>query len=1230
MNIELLKGRLEKRILLLDGAMGTMIQKFEFRDIHFRGKEFSDHKNELAGFNDILNLTQPENIKSIHQAYLKAGVDIISTNTFNSNSISMKDYGLDKSTELIRRINREGARIAREAIKEFQIDKKNREEYFVAGSIGPTNRSLSLSPDISRPAERNISFDELRSAYEIQIEGLMEGGVDILLFETVFDTLNLKAGLDAANIVFQKLGQSLPIMVSATISDKAGHILSGQDISAFVISIAEYDNVLSIGLNCGFGPDELGRFLTEISENCDKFISCHPNAGLPDINGCYKVSPDIFRQQVELILKGGKINIIGGCCGTTPDHIAELKNIIENYQPYKPVVRTGLLQLSGLEPLTITNKNDFVIVGERCNVAGSRKFLRLIKEGNITEALSIAQKQVEEGARILDINMDDPLLDSREEMVKFLRTLASEPEIAKVPLMIDSSNWEVIEDSLKNIQGKGIVNSLSLKEGEETFLERATRVRELGFSLIVMAFDEKGQADNFERKIEIAERAYHLLIEKCGYKPEDIIFDVNVMAVATGMREHARYALDFIKAVEWIKKNLPGARTSGGISNLSFSFRGKNWLRDVMHTVFLYHAINAGLDMAIINPALELNYDEIEPELRTIVEDVILARNEESESKLVELALSEDKAKKEVTDKYLPESDLSIEELLQRDMVKGNLTELRPHLEEALNNYDNPLAIVEGPLMAGMKTVGELFSEGKMFLPQVVKTARVMSSAIEFLSPYIMNSSSGSSAAKSGKILLATVKGDVHDIGKNIVSTVLACNNYDVIDLGVMVPEEEIINAVKEKNPDIICLSGLITPSLKEMIKVAQGLKRNGINIPLMVGGAATSRDHTALMISPEYDGPVLHMADASQNPVAARRLLNQNDRQSFVKEISEDYHSIREKISKREEPVIPLQDAKERAEKRDLTSYATPKPKVPLGKVLISKIDPESVLRFINWKMFFHAWRISGDYLTKFPYSLEEKEIDEWRKTLTKDTMVKAEEALSLYKNAIDLLQGILSSPDFDGKAAVIFEEAQSDGDSLIFGSIRLPMLRQQRKDSENLSLTDFIEGKGRKKDYMGLFAVTSGTYISELIEESRKEGDEYKTLLLQTLADRLAEASSEWWHSEVRKEHWGYSEEENLSTEQILRGEYQGIRPAWGYPMLPDQTLILETEKVIPYESLGMKLTNNGAMIPQSSVSGIYIANPEARYFMTGKIGEDQISNYARLRGISAERVKEILRQI
>ena len=1200
---------LRDRVLVLDGAMGTMIQKFGLDESDFRGNRFAHHPVRLAGCNDLLILTRPDVIRQIHKAYLDAGADIISTDTFNANAISMADYDLQAIPGLIREINREGASIARKAAEESAVRKWGRHA-LVAGSVGPTNKAATMSPDVSDPAGRNISYDELHAAYLEQIEGLLEGGADLLLFETVFDTLNLKAGLDAAVEAMEMTGNRVPILVSATVSDKSGRTLSGQTLQAFATSIEDYECVVSLGLNCSFGPKDIIAPLRNLGKATGHFITTHPNAGLPDALGQYDVNPEIFIEQIQPILSERLVNIIGGCCGTTPEHIAKLRDAADKALPYEPRQLDTALRVSGLERVEVKPENNFLIVGERCNVAGSRKFLRLVKEKNYDEAMSIAVKQVEDGAMVIDINMDDPLLDAPAEMQHFLRLYASDPAVAKAPVMIDSSDWNVVETALKNLQGKSIVNSISLKEGEEAFLRMARSIRRLGAAVVVMAFDETGQADTYERKIEVCQRAYGLLTEKCGFKGEDIIFDVNVMAVATGLEEHARYGIDFIKAVEWVKSNLPGARTSGGISNLSFAFRGRNALREAMHSVFLYHAIAAGLDMAIMNPASALTYDDIDPQLRSLIEDVILARRPEAGDILADYATEESAAKTRIKDKTDRNLEIPVARRIEDAIVAGRSDFLFEDLDEISKDLKG-VDIVEGPLMAGMRRVGDLFGEGRMFLPQVVKTARVMKMAVDHLAPNLMSDAEEAGDNKAGKVLLATVKGDVHDIGKNIVSIVLACNNFDIIDLGVMVPAESIVETALRERPDIICLSGLITPSLAEMTATAEALRKAGLDTPLLVGGATTSALHTALKIAPVYDGPVVHMKDASQNPIVASRLLNPELKGHYIASLNESQNSLRESYMSSQADLIPLETARMKGHANRINCKKAPIPSTKTGTLITKAIDITELEKYINWKMLLHAW---GLHRSGCPCGCD-----------------SGEEARKLIADTRTLISEIAESGKFDGFGIVKIVEANSVDDDLIIDDHRIPTLRQQYAGSGFASVADFIHTEG---DYAGVFMAGAGQYIDDFRRHLEADGESYRALLCQSLADRLAEAASEYLHYLVRTDIWGYSSEKRISCQDditsLFRGEYQGIRPAMGYPMLPDQLLNHEIFDILrPAIGDRVRITENGAMSPTSTVSGIYIANPDSRYFTIGAIDNDQITDYSARRGLTEQRIREILNQ-
>lgn len=1201
------------RVLVLDGAMGTMIQRYNLTDDDFRGNRFAGHPARLAGCNDLLCLTHPEIIGEIHNSYLMAGADIICTNTFNANAISLADYDLHNDHALIREINRSGAAIARKSSENsLHIGRCGRA--LVAGSIGPTNKSATMSPDVSDPAVRNISYDELYSAYFDQCAGLIEGGVDLMLFETVFDTLNLKAGLDAAQKAMNEYEVKIPIMVSATISNKSGRLLCGQTIEAFVASIEGYPNVVSIGLNCSFGPKDMIATVKSLGACSPHYVSSHPNAGLPDALGNYNVSPEDFAEELRPMLDARAVNIIGGCCGTTPEHIAALRKVAENARPHIPAKFEPALRLSGIDILEVRPENNFMVIGERCNVAGSRKFLRLIKEKNYDEAIRIAAHQVESGASVIDINMDDPLIDAVAEMTHFLRLYASEPEVARVPVMVDSSNWDVIESALKNLQGKSIVNSISLKEGEESFVRKAKRIRELGAAVVVMAFDEDGQADTYERKIAISERAYRLLTEKCGFIPEDIIFDVNVMAVATGLEEHARYGIDFIKAVRWIKQNLPGARTSGGVSNLSFAFRGKNVLREAMHTVFLYHAIAAGLDMAIMNPSAALTYEEIDHDLRSLIEDVVLSQRTEAAEELSEYAASEEANAKMKCSEEARDMSIPAEQRLKNSIIAGKSDSLYEDLDE-LSKSVKAVDIVEGPLMEGMRKVGDLFGEGKMFLPQVVKTARVMKMAVDHLKPLLLSDVADGEGKRAGKVLLATVKGDVHDIGKNIVSIVLGCNNFEVIDLGVMVPAETIVETALREKPDIICLSGLITPSLAEMTTTARTLKAAGLDIPLLVGGATTSTLHTALKIAPEYCGPVMQMKDASQNPLVASKLLNPEEKTDFIRELKESQARMRLEYASKNDEFVSIEEARSRG-KEKRRDFHSVQPACGIGNLLVRNFSIDEIESFINWKMLLHAWGLHGHVCNCGC------EINKESDALISD----AKECLKeiAYSGKYDGFGIVRILPAFSSDQISCAEYVSASSDVIFIEGRAIPVLRQQKKDSDFLSLSDFVGSD----DYVGVFMAGAGRYIDSEVKRLSDSGNTYKSLLLQSLADRLAEASSEYMHYLVRKEYWGYSPNENMDVARILRGEYAGIRPAMGYPMLPDQLLNKTVfDLLLPESGKKVVLTDNGAMSPSSTVSGLYISNPDSHYFMVGAIASDQLLDYAQKRGLTESRIIEIL---
>jgi len=1207
--------------LVLDGAMGTMIQRHKLEEFDFRGERFKDHSKPLKGNNDLLSITQSDIIKDIHRAYFEAGSDIVETNTFSSTSIAQADYGLESA---VYDLNFQSAKIAKEVAIEY-TENNPQQPRFVAGSIGPTNRTASLSPDVNRPEFRNTSFDELKVAYREQVDALIEGGVDILLVETVFDTLNCKAALYAISDSFDEKGIELPIMVSGTITDASGRTLSGQTAEAFLLSISHLP-LLSVGFNCALGAKELRPYLDLISQKTDFFISAHPNAGLPNAFGEYDQTPEQMGGFIEDFIESGFVNIIGGCCGTTPEHIQEIAKIAEKYPPRIPKKKLDLPNYSGLEPLVVFKGSNFINVGERTNVTGSLKFKRLIKEEQYEEALSVALQQVEGGAQIIDVNMDEGMLDSEQVMTTFLNLIASEPDISKVPIMIDSSKWSVIEAGLKCVQGKSIVNSISLKEGEEIFLDQARKIQKYGAAVIVMAFDEKGQADNYERRIEICERAYNLLTNKLNFSPHDIIFDPNILTVGTGIEEHNNYAVDFISATKWIKENLPGAQVSGGVSNVSFSFRGNNVVREAMNSAFLFHAIKNGLDMGIVNAGMIEVYDDIPKDLLTHVEDVLLNKREDATERLTDFAETvKSEGKVNVKDEKWREE--SVQDRLSHALVKGIVEFIVEDTEEARLQYDKPLQVIEGPLMDGMNVVGDLFGAGKMFLPQVVKSARVMKKAVAHLLPYIEEEKriSGNTAKNAGKILMATVKGDVHDIGKNIVAVVLACNNYEVIDLGVMVPPEKILDEARKQEVDMIGLSGLITPSLDEMVQLASEMQRQQFDIPLLIGGATTSRAHTAVKIAPQYTFPVVHVLDASRSVPVAGNLLSEDKKvkTAFKEKIDGEYSTLREQHENRKstKKLISLQEARANKLQIDWTKENILKPN-ELGRFELLDYPIQELIPFIDWTPFFATWELAG----KYP-------------NILKDNLV-GQEATELFEDAKQMLEDIVKHKWLKANGVYGFWKANSDVDDIqLFDGkqdvfFTLHSLRQQRKKvkgSPNMALADFIAPKeSGKEDFIGAFAVTAGLGIEKQLQKFEEEHDDYNSILLKALADRLAEAFAERLHERVRKEFWGYASEEQLNNEALIREKYKGIRPAAGYPACPDHTeksLIFELLKA---EEIGISLTESFAMLPTAAVSGLYFANPAAKYFGLGKIDKDQLEDYAIRKGKSIEEMERWLRPV
>lgn len=1201
------------RILVLDGAMGTMIQRYKLGEADYRGDLFADHTMDLKGNNDLLSITRPDIIRDIHTAYLEAGADIIETNTFNGTRISQSDYGLEHYAY---EINKKSAEIAVEAALAFTL--KNPEKpRFVAGAIGPTNKTASLSPDVNNPGFRAVHFDELVENYREQVAGLLDGGVHILLVETVFDTLNCKAALFAIAQVKKERNLNTPVMVSGTITDASGRTLSGQTAEAFYISIRHAD-VFSVGLNCALGAKELRPHLVSLSQIADCYISAYPNAGLPNDMGGYDQSPEIMRDYIREFVSSGLVNIVGGCCGTTPDHIARMAEAVEGMKPRPKPEKNTLTMFSGLEPLIMRENINFINIGERTNVTGSRQFARLIQAGDYTKALEVAAQQVENGAQIIDVNMDEGLLDSEKAMQTFLHLAMSEPDIARVPVMIDSSKFSVIEAGLKCVQGKCIVNSISLKEGEAEFRRQATLVRQYGAAAVVMAFDEQGQADTVERKVEICQRAFRILTEELGFPAEDIIFDPNIFAVATGIPEHDHYALYYIEATRRIKESCPGAKISGGVSNISFSFRGNEKVREAMHAAFLYHAIQAGMDMGIVNAGMIEVYEEIDKELLVLVEDVLFCRHEKATERLTAYAESSGSAGKTIQ-KNEEWRDEPVEKRLAHALVKGITDYIEEDTEEARQKYPSPLHVIEGPLMDGMNIVGDLFGSGKMFLPQVVKSARVMKRSVAYLTPYIDAEKEKAGVKAKGKILLATVKGDVHDIGKNIVGVVLACNNYEIIDLGVMVPGSIILEKAVELGVDVIGLSGLITPSLDEMVNVAEEMKRRKMVLPLLIGGATTSKTHTALKIAPAYNGPVIHVLDASRSVGVVSQLLGE-EKDIFIADVKKGYEEIRVQREKNvaQKDYVTLAEARELKYSIDWSQYKPTKPNF-IGVMELKNIDIGEVIPYIDWTPFFSSWQLKG----KFP-------------DIFNDSYV-GEEARSLYDHAIEMLALIQKEKRLTLNAVFGLFPANAVGDdvqiTLEDGHSRdIHFLRQQRKKSAGLSyhcLSDFVcpidQGK---EDYMGFFAVTAGLGIEPWVRQYEEQHDDYSAIMMKALADRLAEALAEYLHEKIRKQYWGYANHENLDNQQLIDEMYAGIRPAPGYPACPDHTEkdtiweILDTEKRI-----GIHLTESRAMYPAASVSGYYFAHPEAKYFGLGNISEDQAVDYAARKNMPLADIKRWL---
>ncbi len=1202
---------------MLDGAMGTLIQQYKLSEEDFRGKDFADWPSDIKGNNEALNLSQPDIIREIHTKYLDAGADIIETNTFNGNRISLADYGMQ---EYAFELNKAAARIAREAVEGFRQKDPNRPR-FVAGILGPTNKTASLSPDVNDPGKRAVTYDELVTAYAEQARGLLAGGVDILMIETVFDTLNAKASIFAIQDVFESLNTKVPVMISVTITDASGRTLSGQTVEAFWNSVSHMD-VLSVGINCALGAMEMKPYLQELSGIAGCFVSAHPNAGLPNQLGEYDQTAEVMAEEISSFLDDQLVNIIGGCCGTTPVHVERFAALAHKAIPRKIPEKKRHLKISGLEPLTVFSGSNFINIGERTNVSGSLKFARMIREKRYEEALSVAFDQVRGGAQVIDVNLDDAMLDTEKEMVAFLNLMASEPEISRIPVMVDSSKWSVLEAGVKCLQGKPIINSISLKEGEEVFLQQAALIRKYGAALVVMAFDEKGQAVTFEDKCRICKRAYGLLTQKLGFPPEDIIFDPNILTVATGMDEHNNYAVDYIRAVAWIKENLPHALVSGGVSNLSFSFRGNNTVREAMHSAFLYHAIQAGMDMGIVNPGMLHIYDEIPADLLQLVEDVILNRRKDATERLVAFA---ERVREETTGKKVQEEwrTWDVKKRISHALVKGIVDHIEDDVLKARPDYAQTLEVIEGPLMDGMNEAGDLFGSGKMFLPQVIKSARVMKKAVAVLLPFIEAEMKQSGAQTSkGKILLATVKGDVHDIGKNIVGVVLACNNYEVIDLGVMVPAQKILDTAKAEKVDIIGLSGLITPSLEEMAHVAGEMQKQGFSQALLIGGATTSKIHTAVKIESVYDHPVIHVKDASRAVPVMSRLLSK-DKQQLASEIRTEYSAIRQKYEKKKEEGRYLSLAEARKNKKSVgfgpSVIAEPR---FMGNKVFTAYPLEEISEYIDWTFFFHSWNMNGRYPAIF------------------DDPVKGPAARKLYDEGRVMLKQIVEEKRLQANAVIGFYPCNSRGDDILLDKDlagkdhHFCFLRNQQQKDEgitNLCLSDFIapEGSG-PVDYMGFFVVTAGIGLERWVSHYEAAKDDYNAIMMKILADRLAEAFAELMHEKVRKEYWAYAPDEHLSLADMLKEKYRGIRPAPGYPACPEHS---EKRKLFDLmdaeQQTGCRLTENFAMCPAAAVSGYYFAHPDAQYFNVGRISKDQVADYALRKGLEQKVVERLLNQ-
>ncbi len=1223
--LDRLRQLLSERILLIDGAMGTMIQKHRLIDADYRAERFRDHPRELKGNSDVLVLTRPDVIGGIHRQYLDAGADIIETNTFSSTAIAQADYGLEA---LAYEMSRAGARLAREAADEFTARTPDRPR-FVAGAIGPTNRTLSISPDVNNPAFRSVTFDEVRAAYRDQVRGLIDGGSDLLLVETIFDTLNAKAAIAAIQEVFEERGVELPVMISVTITDRSGRTLSGQTLDAFYASI-EHARPFSVGLNCALGAREMRPYLAELARIAGCYVTCYPNAGLPNAFGQYDELPADTGALLKDFAESGFVNMLGGCCGTTPDHIRAIAAAVRDLPP-RPVAGRGQLaagsaeatehppaavypQYSGLETLTIRPDTNFVMIGERTNITGSKRFARLITSGQFADAAAVALDQVRGGANIIDVNMDEGMLDSEGAMTTFLNYIATEPEIARLPIMIDSSKWSVIEAGLKCVQGKSIVNSISLKEGEADFLAKARLVRRYGAGVVVMAFDEQGQADTVARKVEICQRAYRLLVDRAGFEPRDIIFDPNILAIATGLEEHDEYGVNFIEATRLIKQACPGALISGGVSNLSFSFRGNDVVREAMHSAFLYHAIKAGMDMGIVNAGQLVVYEDVPKDLLEHVEDVIFNRRPDSTERLIKFAETV-KGSATKREQDLAWRDAPVADRLSYALVRGVVDFIEADVEEARQSLPRPLDVIEGPLMDGMKIVGDLFGAGKMFLPQVVKSARAMKKAVAYLLPFMEEEKrrTGETHRSQGKVVMATVKGDVHDIGKNIVGVVLGCNNYEIVDLGVMVPTDRILQTAVEEKADLIGLSGLITPSLDEMVVVAREMERRGFTIPLLIGGATTSRQHTAVKIAPEFQQPVVHVVDASRAVDVVASLLNQGQKATFISQNRTDQERIREQHGAlKRRPMLPWRTARNNRLQLDWRADALAVPSFTGTRLVEPAI--EALLPFVDWTMFFAAWELKG----RFPAILEHPKY--------------GESARELYEHAQELLQQIMRERLLTVRGVYGFWPAASDGEDIVLyeaaaGSgqptgeiLRFNMLRQQEEIPDgkpNRSLADYIAPReSGLTDYLGAFAVTAGIGVDALVAAYEQDHDDYHAIMVKALADRLAEAFAEYLHAQARRD-WGFGRNETLTNEQLIAEQYRGIRPAFGYPACPDHSEKTKLFDLLRAERAGLALTEHFAMTPAAAVSGLYFAHPEATYFTVGRIDRDQVNDYARRKG-------------